>query len=158
MTPNYDPACSRDENRQGMHLASSTFDWAREETFMKRVTRDIDPVDAQDLLERVPRACLAFAYDHGPYAQPIAFVWLDGRYLAGIPETTNLQPAVDQEVVLLVDEGVYFFDLRAIYIRGRVKPAETPNGALAGRTWFEVLPLKTVAWDYGTLREVKDES
>jgi len=68
-----------------------------------------------------------------------------------------LQPAIDQEVVLLVDEGVHFFDLRAIYIRGRVKPAEAPNGAPAGRTWFEVIPLKTVAWDYGTLREVKDE-
>ena len=28
---------------------------------MKRVTRDIDPRSAQDLLERVPRACLSFA-------------------------------------------------------------------------------------------------
>ncbi len=125
---------------------------------MKRVTRDIDPVDAQDLLERVPRASLAWACDHGPYAQPIAFVWHDGRYLAGIPAESDLRPSADQEVVLLVDEGVYFFDLRAIYIRGRVQPAETPNGAPAGRTWFEVIPLKTVAWDYGTLREVQDES
>ncbi len=124
---------------------------------MKHITRDIDPVDAQDLLERVPRACISFASNDGPYAQPIAFVWRDGRYLAGIPETANLQPAVDQEVVFLVDEGVQFFDLRAIYIRGRVKPVEAPEGAPAGRTWFEVIPLKTVAWDYGTLREVKDE-
>ena len=124
---------------------------------MKRITRDIDAVDAQDLLERVPRASLAFASDHGPHAQPIAFAWQAGRYLAGIPAEVALQPAIDQEVVLLVDEGVHFFDLRAIYIRGRVKPAEAPNGAPAGRTWFEVIPLKTVAWDYGTLREVKDE-
>ena len=28
--------------------------------------------------------------------------------------------------------------------------------ACIGRIWFEVIPLKTVAWDYGTLREVKD--
>lgn len=125
---------------------------------MKRITRDIDPVDAQDLLERVPRACLAFAGDLEPHAQPIAFMWQDGHYLAGIPETTNFQPAVDQEVVLLLDEGVYFFDLRAIYIRGRARPADAPSNAPAGRIWFEVIPLKTVAWDYGTLREVKDES
>ena len=124
---------------------------------MKRITRDIAPVDAQDLLERVPRASLAFASDHGPHAQPIAFVWLDGRYLAGIP-AADFQPSVDQEVVLLVDEGIQYFDLRAIYIRGRVKSVEAPNGAPAGRTWFEVIPLKTVAWDYGTLREVTDES
>ena len=125
---------------------------------MKHITRDIDPVDAHDLLERVPRACLTFAGDHGPHAQPIAFMWRDGRYFAGIAATANLQPTVDQEVVLLIDEGVYFFDLRAIYIRGQVKPVEAPQGAPADYTWFEVIPLKTVAWDYGTLHEVQDGS
>lgn len=124
---------------------------------MKRVTRNIDPGSARDLLERVPRACIAFASDHGPQTQPIVLAWHDGRYLAGIPEDADPRPSPDQEVVLLIDEGVHFFDLRAIYIRGRVKPAEAPRGAPAGRTWFEVVPLKTVAWDYGTLREVRDE-
>ena len=125
---------------------------------MKRVTRNIDPDCARDLLERVPRACISFACDHGPQAQPIMLVWHDGRYLAGIPEDADCRPGSDQEVVLLIDEGVYYYDLRAIYIRGRVKPAEAPRDTPAGRTWFEVIPLKTVAWDYGTLREVKDES
>ena len=126
--------------------------------FMKRVTRNIDPGCARDLLERVPRACIAFASDHGPQAQPIVLVWHDGRYLAGIPEDADHRPGSGHEVVLLIDEGVHFFDLRAIYIRGQVKPAEAPGGAPVGRTWFEVVPLKTVAWDYGTLREVRDES
>ena len=125
---------------------------------MKHITRDIDPADAHDLLERVPRACLSFASDDGPCAQPIAFVWRDDRYLVGIPEAANRQPVIDQEAVLLGDEGMYFFDLRAIYIRGHVKPIDTPDGAPAGRRWFEVIPLKTVAWDYGMLREVPDES
>ena len=124
---------------------------------MKHITREIDPADAQNLLERVPRACLAFGTDAGPCALPIAFVWHDGRYCAGIPEEANLQPAIDQEVVLLIDEGVQFFDLRAIYIRGRLQPGEAPRGAPAGSAWFEVIPLKTVAWDYGTLREASDE-
>ncbi len=124
---------------------------------MKRITRDIDPADAQDLLERVPRASLAFASDDGPFCQPIDLVWLNGRYLAGMPATANLQPAIDQEVVLLVDEGIYFFNLRAIYIRGRVTPAEAPPNAPTAHIWFEVIPLKTVAWDYGTLHEVQDE-
>jgi hypothetical protein len=61
-------------------------------------------------------------------------------------------------VVLLVDEGVYFFDLCAVYVRGHAQPAEPPIGAHAGHTWFELIPLKTVAWDYGTLREVTDEA
>ena len=124
---------------------------------MKRVTRNIDPGSARDLLERVPRACLCFASDHGPQAQPIVLVWHDGRYLAGLPQEADRQPGSDQEVVLLIDEGVYYFDLRAIYIRGQVKPTEAPRGAPASRTWFEVVPLKIVAWDYGMLREVRDE-
>jgi hypothetical protein len=124
---------------------------------MKRVTRNIDLWGARDLLERVPRACLCFASEQGPQAQPIVLVWHNSRYLAGIPQEADRKPGPGQEVVLLIDEGVHFFDLRAIYIRGRVKPAEAPRGAPVGRTWFEVVPLKTVAWDYGTLREVRDE-
>jgi hypothetical protein len=42
-------------------------------------------------------------------------------------------------------------------MRGQAKPIATPRGAPADHTWCEVVPLKTVAWDYGTLREVKDE-
>ena len=121
---------------------------------MKHITRDIDPIEAQDLLERVPRASLAFTGDDGPCALPIAFVWRDGRYLVGLPATIGLQ--IDQEVVLLVDEGVQFFDLRAIYIRGHVRPIDPPANAAADRVWFEVIPIKTVAWDYGTLREVRE--
>jgi hypothetical protein len=124
---------------------------------MTRVTRNIDPDDARDLLVRVPRACLTFAGDHGPQAQPSRLLWRDGRYLVGITGHTDQQPCFGQEVVLLVDEGVHFFDLRAIYIRGRVQPAEPLLDAPAGHTWFEIVPLKIVAWDYGALREVPDE-
>jgi len=125
---------------------------------MKRVTRNIDPDCARDLLERVPRACIAFACDHGPQAQPIVLVWHDGRYLVGISQHADRKPGPSQEVVLLIDEGVHYFDLRALYIRGQVKQASAPPEAPAADcTWLEVVPLKTVAWDYGTLREVRDE-
>jgi hypothetical protein len=130
----------------------------QEGAFMKRVTRNIDPSSARDLLERVPRACLCFAYDHWPQAQPIVLVWHDGRYLVGLLEEADHQPDSDQEVILLIDEGVHYFDLRALYIRGQVKQASAPPEAPAADcTWLEVVPLKTVAWDYGTLREVRDE-
>lgn len=125
---------------------------------MKRVTRNIDPVYARDLLERTPRACISFASDDGPQAQPIVLLWQNDRYLASIPADVDCRPVSGQEVVILIDEGIYFFDLRAIYIRGLVKAHETPIDAPANHTWFEVVPLKTVAWDYGLLREVRDES
>lgn len=121
---------------------------------LKQVTRNIDPGSAQDLLERVPRACLSFACSDGPQAQPVAFQWRDGRYLVGIQTGERYQPGTGQEAVLLIDEGSYYFDLRAIYIRGQTRPIRTPPDARAGCAWFEVVPLKIVAWDYGMLREV----
>jgi len=124
---------------------------------MKQITRNIDLNSAHDLLERVPRACISFAHDNGPQAQPVALVWRDNRYFVGIPETVNHHPGTEQEIVLLVDEGIYFFDLRAIYIRGHVQRVEAPRGAPDRHIWFELVPIKTVAWDYGTLHEVNDE-
>ncbi len=116
------------------------------------VTRDIDPGSAQDLLERVPRACLAFAGDNGPLLQPVEVVWQGGRFLAGIPEGTASRPLSGQEVVLLIDEGIYYFDLRALTIRGPAQPAAVPPGARAGCAWLELIPTKMVAWDYGKMR------
>jgi hypothetical protein len=125
---------------------------------VKQVTRNIDLASARDLLERVRRACICFASDQGPQAEPVVMLWHEGRYLAGIPGGAGRQPGSGQEVVLLIDEGIYYYDLRAIYIRGQVKPTEAPRGAPDGCIWFEVVPLKTVAWDYGMLREVRDEN
>ncbi len=123
---------------------------------MKQVTRNIDPDSARDLLQRVPRACIAFAHDNGPQSQPVAVIWRDNRYFAGIPVAAQHLPGSGQEIVLLVDEGIYYFDLRAVYIRGHIQRAQPPTDSLAGYTWFELIPDKTVAWDYGTLREVDD--
>lgn len=110
------------------------------------------------LLESVPRACISFACDDGPQAQPIVLLWHNDRYLASIPADIEYRPVPGQEVVILIDEEIYFFDLRAIYIRGLVKAAETPMDTPTNHTWFEVVPLNTVAWDYGLLREVRDEN
>jgi hypothetical protein len=122
------------------------------------VTREIDPDRARDLLVRVPRACIAFAYDQGPQAQPIAFVYQDGHHLAGVPADAAHLPGRGQEVVCLIDEGVRFFDLRAVSVRGHAEPTDAPPGAPTGHTWFEVVPSRIGGWDFGALREVKDEA
>jgi hypothetical protein len=112
---------------------------------VKKVTRDIDPVQAQDLLERVPRACLAFAGADGPQLYPVDLAFQEGRYRVRLP--IPVQDLTSAEAVLLVDDGIYYFDLRAVYIRGELR--------LEGSDWFELIPSKTVAWDYGTLRVVE---
>ena len=124
---------------------------------MKQVTRNIDPEAAHDLLERPARACLAFAQTDGPLNEPVVLLWRDQRYQVGIPESAPSMPSDGQEVVLLVDEGIYFYDLRAIYIRGHARPMDAPAGMKSGVIWFEIIPDKTVAWDYGTLHEAADE-
>jgi hypothetical protein len=125
---------------------------------MKQVTRNIDPDAARDLLQRVPRACIAFGNDDGPQAQPVILCWREPQYLIGIPPSAVHRPNPGQEVVLLVDEGIYYFDLRAIYIRGIIQPAPQTFDATPGYyAWFEIIPSKTIAWDYGTMHEVDDE-
>jgi hypothetical protein len=106
------------------------------------------------LLERVPRACLAFASEGGPQVQPVELVWRGGRCQVRLPGPSL--PVSGQEVVLLVDEGIYYFDLRAIYLRGEVQPVDAPAGEKEPAGWFELTPSKTVAWDYGSLREVAE--
>jgi hypothetical protein len=125
---------------------------------VKRITLNVDPVEARDLLERVPRACLAFAGDEGPQVEPVSVLFKDDRYLVGMPSSAASHPTVDEEVVLLVDDGVQFFDLRAIYVRGHVHPLGGVKYLSSDFFWFEVRPTRTVAWDYARIREVDDES
>jgi hypothetical protein len=125
---------------------------------MKRITLNIHEVDARDLLARVPRACVAFVTDHGPQAEPVSLLFKDGRYLIGMPSTAASHVTAGEELVLVVDDGVQFFDLRAIYVRGRVKPLPEIESPPSDVIWFEVEPTRTVAWDYARIREVDDES
>jgi hypothetical protein len=120
------------------------------------VTRDLDPAAAASLLERPPRACLAFATAAGPQVVPVRRVVRDGRYLVAVGPGEGAPPAPGVEAVLLVDDGVHWFELRGVTLRGPVVPADPPGGA-GGDRWFALEPVRAVAWDYGQLREVPDE-
>lgn len=120
---------------------------------MTRISRNITFDQARDLLDRGARACLAFAGEHGAMAQPVTVLWRDQQFFVGIPRNAAQTPAESAEVVLLIDEGIHFFDLRALYVRGHAHPVDSPPQAQSGFTWFELIPSKTVAWDYGTLHE-----
>jgi nitroimidazol reductase NimA-like FMN-containing flavoprotein (pyridoxamine 5'-phosphate oxidase superfamily) len=125
---------------------------------VKRITLNVDLEEVRDLLERVPRACVAFADDEGPRVEPVAFVFKDERYLFGMPSSVARHLTANQEVVLVIDDGVQFFDLRALYVRGRVERLDQVQPAASGSFWFDVQPTRTVAWDYKRIREVDDES
>jgi hypothetical protein len=125
---------------------------------VKRITLNIDPVEARDLVERVPRACVAFASDEGPQVELVTVLFKDDRYLVGMPSSAASHLPTHEEVVLLVDDGVQFFDLRAFYVRGHAQPLAGVEGLDGDFFWFEVQPTRTVAWEYARIREVDDES
>ncbi|MCC6382276.1 MAG: hypothetical protein IT304_07190 [Dehalococcoidia bacterium] len=113
------------------------------------ITRAVSPGDLAPLLQRPPRATLAFVRDGAVEAMPVAFVYDAGRYLVGL--ASDDPPA--GRVRLLVDDGPWYFDLRGAWVRGRLVPVGPPAGAVAAAAWFELEPEKTVAWHYGRMRE-----
>jgi hypothetical protein len=125
---------------------------------MRRITLNVDPAEARDLLERVPRACVAFATDEGPRVEPVTVAFKDDRYLVGMPSCAARHLRDHGEVVLLVDDGVQFFDLRAIYVRGHARASGGKQDPAGEHFWFAVEPTRTVAWDYARIRAVDDES
>ena len=133
-------------------------DMTLQDVRMTRITLNVDEVDARDLLECVPRACVAFITDGGPQAEPVTLLFKDDSYLIGMPSSAASHLTAGEEVVLVVDDGVQFFDLRAIYVRGHVQPLRELEDPKSNLFWFEVQPTRTVAWDYARIREVDYES
>ncbi len=117
---------------------------------MKRVTRAVRPEDLRELLEHPPRATLAFVREGQIHALPVAFKFDAGRYLVGLPDDA-ISPA--NRVKLLVDDGPWYFDLRGLWARGALTPCDPPAGGSKEHAWFELMPEKTVAWHYGSMRQ-----
>jgi hypothetical protein len=101
---------------------------------------------------------MAFATEDGPQVEPVTVVFKDGTYLIGTASKTASHLTIGDEVVLVVDDGVQFFDLRATYVRARVQPLREMKGPESDSFWFEVRPTRTVAWDYARIREADDAS
>jgi hypothetical protein len=114
---------------------------------MAGTTNRVSLEDAIDVLDR-GRACVSWVVDGAPFVEPASVVDEHGKILV---EVEGIAPddGVD-EVVLVADEGVEFFELRAMYIRGR--PVWRAEPSADGRTWFEIEPTMLRCWDYGTLR------
>ena len=125
---------------------------------MRRISNAVDPEKMRDLLERVPRACIAFNSAGIVEVVPVAFRFQAGRYWIGMSGESGPAPAPDGPVKLLIDEGMYYFDMRGIWIRGRALfSEERPEGGSAELSWLQLVPEKFVAWDFGAMREVREQ-
>ena len=116
---------------------------------MTEVTVRVRLEENIDLLRKPARASIGFTSPLGPRIEPAALRYRDDRYFVGLDDGAML-PDEGAEVVLVVDEGRLFFELRAVYVRGRSIRIEERSED--GKTWIEVVPAKISSWDYGRMR------
>lgn len=121
------------------------------------VTQRVDPEPLLAELLAHGRAAVAFDHDDHIDALP-ARVVAGGRGVSGdtvlrvglAPESLPADAAFDR-VTLVVDDGAFWFELRAVNLRGRmVRAAEATTDGVA---WFDFSPRRATGWDYGTLHE-----
>jgi hypothetical protein len=121
---------------------------------MKRITRAATLDDLRDLLDRPPRAYLAFNDGDAAMAAPVTCRFDNARHLVRLDESAGARPAPGDSAMLLVDDGHYSLQLRGFRIRGRLaEVAEPVPPSAAGKGWMELLPEKVICWDYGTVRQ-----
>jgi hypothetical protein len=120
---------------------------------MGRVTQRVDPADVGDLFEHPPRAALAFDAGGGAEPVPACYRRLAGRHFVGVARGALPAGGATGRAVLLLDDGRWWFELRAVTLRGRLAPAPPPPGASPELDWLELGPERQVAWSYATLHE-----
>ena len=126
---------------------------------MRRITHTVDPEKMRTLLKTVPRACIAFINAGIAEVVPVEFRFQEGRYWIGMSGGgSGPAPGPDKPLKLLIDEGMYYFDMRGIWIRGRALfSEERPEGGSPALNWFQLVPNKFLAWDFGAMREVRKQ-
>ena len=117
----------------------------------KHVTRDVDPAAVGDLRDRPPRATVAFADGDAVDLLPATARFSSGAYQFAV--LANVSPDLShREVVLVIDDGPYWFELRGISVRGTAEHPVVAAGA-GGLVWYAIDARRILAWDYGAIRE-----
>ena len=111
------------------------------------MTQRVAFADVEDLLARPARAAVAYPGPDGPECVPVV-VRADDGIRIGLHRDAVLTTGAPERVVLVIDDGAYWFELRAAVWRGTV----VPDGA-DDLVWFRLDPHRFVAWDYGRLHE-----
>ncbi len=109
---------------------------------MKQITRAVALEDLRDLIDAPPRAHLAYVAEGAPEAVRVTCRRDGERWLVALPPGTSVPDGA--RVVLLIDDGEFYFELRGVRVRGTLRDA--------GHGMREVVPEKVVTWDYGSMR------
>lgn len=112
------------------------------------ITRDVALDHVRDLLARPLRASVTFVSDGALAILPVRLRFVDDRPVVGLP--ADGPDIAGREVIVLTDDGPWWFRLRGVSFRG-VAARDTETD---GVVWWAVTPRRALAWDYGTIREV----
>lgn len=115
------------------------------------VTQRVDPEPlVAELLVR-GRAAVAFDHDDRVDALPARVVAEGESLRIGLhPESLPADAAFDR-VALILDDGSFWFELRAVNLRGRM--VRTADFTTDGLAWFDFELHRATGWDYSTLHE-----
>jgi hypothetical protein len=87
-------------------------------------------------------------------ALPVLFRRHGDQLWVGVARESAPPASSFGRAVLVLDDGHYWFELRAHTWRGRIEvAADAPFGAADDVVWLRFVPSGAVAWDYGALRE-----
>jgi hypothetical protein len=112
------------------------------------VTRDVEPSALEDVRKRPPRATVAFIDGERVEVLPVQARYGGGTYRFGVLPAVATQ-LTDREVVLVIDDGAYFFELRGISVRGVATRIDETDPLV----WYVIEPRRILGWDYAALRE-----
>jgi hypothetical protein len=115
----------------------------RYDTRVKQITRAVALEDLRDLIDAPPSAYLAYVADGAPAAVRVTTQRDAARWLVTLPPGTSIPDGA--RVVLLIDDGEFYFELRGVRVRGTLHDA--------GDGTREVVPEKVITWDYGSMRK-----
>ena len=124
---------------------------------MARVVQRVDPADLASVLAPHARAAIAYDRDGVVETVPVLYRRRGDQHWIGVAREAMAEPARFARAVLVLDDGSYWFELRALTWRGRIDQA--PAEAAGDRddlVWLVFAPIGAVAWDYGTLHEERD--
>ena len=117
----------------------------------RRVTRDVEPAALSDLRDCPRRASVAFSDGDAVDVLPARARFDSGAYQFGVSAEETSLDLTHREVVLVVDDGPYWFQLRGLSVRGVAERLEVT--ATDGLAWYAITARRVLAWDYGAIRE-----
>lgn len=111
------------------------------------VTRDVALDAVRDLLLQPRRASVTVLDGESVAILPVRLRFVDDRPLVRVP--ADGPDLSGRDVVVLTDDGPWWFQLRGVSFRGIATRHEEEGGFV----WWAVAPRRTLSWDYGAVRE-----